>query len=233
MKRLKKFAEKTTNISICVERSDNGNFIWIDLPIKKNDVWGYVREKLGITYEDENRDVYAEIVDVEGISFDLIQNYRLVDLNKYVGKYVELSENEQLIVDGLMYNGYNFEEALEKYEDYCLIDGETDTELGMNYVDLLGGLRELGEDTLKMFFDYESFGHDLYNDIDLEDEELKDFYEEMSYEEIAEDYIDNIGGVSNLSKDTLETYFDYDSFGYDLGFEDYLLQCDGYCIMQN
>ena len=67
MKRLKKFAEKTTNISICVERSDNGNFIWIDLPIKKNDVWGYVREKLGITYEDENRDVYAEIVDVEVI----------------------------------------------------------------------------------------------------------------------------------------------------------------------
>ena len=69
----------------------------------------------------------------------------------------------------------------------------------------------------------------MQKDIEKTQKEL----EGMSYEGIAEDYIDNMGGVSNLSKDTLETYFDYDSFGYNLGFEDYLLQCDGYCIMQN
>lgn len=37
--------------------------------------------------------------------------------------------------------------------------------------------------------------------------------------ELAENYIDELGGVEGLDRDTLERYFDYESFGRDLAFD--------------
>lgn len=39
------------------------------------------------------------------------------------------------------------------------------------------------------------------------------------YQDIAYYYVDAFGDISELGRNTLETYFDYDAFGRDLGFE--------------
>ena len=45
--------------------------------------------------------------------------------------------------------------------------------------------------------------------------------------QVAEDFIDNLGGVDQLSKDTAQMYFDYDAFGRDLLIND-MFEEDGY-----
>ena len=175
MKRLKKVALDAEKISICVERTDTKDSIWIDLPTE-NDIEEEIKEKFGIDEDDETE---FDVIDAKGIPFKAIKGEGLYDINDYVDEYERLPEYEQEVVDALLDNLYDFDEALKKYEECLVIDGTTDEDLGYYYAEQIDG------------------------------------------------------GVSNLSKDTLETYFDYDSFGYNLGFEDYLLQCDGYCIMQN
>lgn len=55
---------------------------------------------------------------------------------------------------------------------------------------------------------YESGNYYFYPDID-------------SWEDYAYQYVDDIGGVSALGKDTLENYFDYEALGRDLSFDTY------------
>jgi antirestriction protein len=46
---------------------------------------------------------------------------------------------------------------------------DSDRDLAYHYVDVLGGVDQLGEETLHRYFDYESFGRDLaydYSDYD-------------------------------------------------------------------
>jgi len=59
-----------------------------------------------------------------------------------------------------------------------------------------------------------------YNPDDLE-EWIDEHYEgEFSSDrELAENYVEQIGGVAELGQDTLERYFDYESFGRDLAYD--------------
>ena len=48
-----------------------------------------------------------------------------------------------------------------------------------------------------------------------------------SDQEVAEQWVEDMGGVSALGKDTAENYFDYEAFGRDLLINDYVEE-DGY-----
>ena len=61
------------------------------------------------------------------------------ELYDYTEEYKKLSEKKQFIVDALMDNGYDFEEAIIKCEDCILIDGNTDEDLGYYYVNQIDG----------------------------------------------------------------------------------------------
>lgn len=110
------------------------------------------------------------------------------------------------------------------------------------------GLDGIGEENLTMYFDYDQFGRDLMFDFHLGDPDNTDadgnpedqdkYYDNNGYEmgeyesdrQVAEDYIEDIGGVSQLGNDTMQTYFDYEAFGLDLLTTDYFEE-DGYVFL--
>ena len=57
----------------------------------------------------------------------------------------------------------SLEEALEREDDAIVLDLDkpTNFELGYAYVEMIGGVKELSDMALEIYFDYESFGRDL------------------------------------------------------------------------
>ena len=86
-------------------------------------------------------------------------------------------------------------------------------------------------ENIDWYFDYDSFGRDLTMDWhrgdpdEMDDEgEPEDpeyYYDsdghmEMPYDsdkEVAEQWVDDMGGVEQLGKETIDNYFDYEEFG--------------------
>lgn len=101
------------------------------------------------------------------------------------------------------------------------------------------GFDGVGENNLEMYFDYDAFGRDMMFDYHIGDEDNEDaegnpedpdhYYDNDGYDQgeyesdrqVAEDFIDNIGGVDQLGKETATRYFDYEAFGRDLLINDY------------
>lgn len=108
----------------------------------------------------------------------------------------------------------------------------------------------VGENNLEMYFDYDSFGRDLMYDFHRGDDGETDaegnpedpdkYYNQDGYEmgeyesddQVARDFIDNLGGVDQLGQETAQRYFDYDSFGRDLLISDYFEE-DGYVFRRH
>lgn len=102
--------------------------------------------------------------------------------------------------------------------------------------EVYGGIENLPADQLENHFDMEYFGRELQWDLDQITEDMDEDdhaeLEAMSNEDFAQWYIDGIGNISELGRTTLETYFDYASYGSELMFEyDYCTET-GY-IMSN
>lgn len=93
--------------------------------------------------------------------------------------------------------------------------------------DLYCGVENVHQNILEFHFDWEAFGRDLQLDFDLitEDMDEDDVAElsAMDYTEFAEWYVDGFGDLSELGRATLERYFDYDAYGYDL-------ECQGWRV---
>ena len=159
MKRLKKAALDAEKISICVERTDTKDSIWIDLPTE-NDIEEEIKEKFGI---DEDDEIEFDVIDAKGIPFKAIKGEGLYDINDYVDEYERLPKYEQEVVDALLDNLYDFDEALEKYEEcFVMNDVYTDKDLGYYYAEEVdGGVSNLSKDTLETYFDYEAYGRDI------------------------------------------------------------------------
>ena len=158
MKRLKKVALDAEKISICVERTDTKDSIWIDLPTE-NDIEEEIKEKFGI---DEDDEIEFDVINAKGIPFKAIKGENFYDINDYVDEYERLPEHEQEVVDALLDNLYDFDEALKKYEECLVIDGTTDEDLGYYYAEQIdGGVSNLSKDTLEQYFNYEAYGRDI------------------------------------------------------------------------
>ena len=93
--------------------------------------------------------------------------------------------------------------------------------------ELYCGIENLPQNVLEFHFDWEHFGRELQWDFDLITEDMdaedREHLEAMSNEEFAEWYVDSLGDLSELGRETLERYFDYDAYGYDL-------ECQGWSI---
>jgi antirestriction protein len=75
-----------------------------------------------------------------------------------------------------------------------------------------------GVGNIESYFDYEEFGNDIR--MDYSQEELEEMgYDDLSDEELGERNVEEIGGVENLPKNTLEMYFDYAKLGRDLEYD--------------
>lgn len=121
------------------------------------------------------------------------------------------------------------EEYADKYEEYEPFINDTDNvpkELGVNEysnisktVDMLRRYEDFDDTQKEVFAALIDDGYEEDKAFDIVDDNDYLYVEGDDDAELAENYIDEIGGVESLNRDTLEQYFDYDGYGRDLAFE--------------
>lgn len=128
------------------------------------------------------------------------------------------NDMDALIAEYILYNGGKVTEIHD--DGFVIFAGSDDSDLGYAVMDEFG----FESVSLEMYFDFESFGRDLrldsyIADVEEDDPDYADMLMDMDDEELGEHYVDAIGGVGELSRITLEMYFDYDRYGHDLSFD--------------
>lgn len=155
-----------------------------------------------------------------------IGTYHKYNSGSLAGEWVELPQTEEELSATL--NRIAKMTPRETAEDceFMIQDFETDLNIKIEESDDIEQLNELAEksenwnDTQK-----EAFGHFVDMGEDYTDAAEKvdkwDFYyiQADTDKELAENYIDDVyGGVEHLDRETLERYFDFESFGRELSY---------------
>ena len=181
-------------------------------------------------YENFPRKWYHESGLPTESEFDKINEYYLMDdtdKDAYEA-YVNYTDNDDID---------DFHEAYQGQFNSA-------SDFAYDLVDSLGW-DGIGSDNIDMYFDYDAFGRDLMFDYHMGDKDNKDadgnpedpdhYYDNDGYDmgeyesdaQVAEDFIDGLGGVDQLGIDTMRNYFDYEAFGRDLLMTDYFEE-DGF-----
>lgn len=199
----------------------------------------------GLDEETASREAYAEFHPDEYDADDYDEGYESMkrkpkkNLKEAADDEIRLfmntwaNYNENGADDGITPTGWmsldESEEYAEKYAEYEPFINDTENvpeELGVNEY---SGVSE----TIGMLRDYEGFDDEQrevfaafidegYNvDEAFRIVDIGDYVYVQGYNdtELAETYIDEIGGIEALDRDTLERYFDFDAFGRDLAYD--------------
>ena len=119
----------------------------------------------------EEREEYA-VHDYENFSANLYSEYMSEESFDKVIKSYNVSKTTGIPADVIatIVREYNPDDVEEWINEHYEGEFNSDTDLAYHYVEQLGGVKELGEKTTDMYFDYESFGRDLsindFNDYD-------------------------------------------------------------------
>lgn len=142
------------------------------------------------------------------------------------------------------YVNYTGDDDFDNFQDAYQGHFDSPTDFAYDMVESLGW-NGVGQENIDMYFDYDSFGRDLMYDFHIGDPDNTDsegnpedpdhYYDNDGYDEgeyesdtqVAEDYIENIGGVDQLGQETMQNYFDYEAYGRDLLINDFFEE-DGY-----
>ena len=220
---------------------------WVEFPIDEDD-FEEILHKIGISDEpDADGNYYEEwfVTDYDcnlsGFDWQDFGEYPSYDKLQEFGELIQSIDDVEAVDNAYEVTG-DLQEAIDGLDsgDIIYYPGISSLEdMAYEYVDMLGGIDELGKDTIENYFDYEMLGRDLSFDeyeTDEEDEEGNTIYvnagkyfcgdEDASDREIGEAFVDEVGfeGVSDPGN-----YFDYEAFGRDLGFEGFTITKDG-CI---
>ena len=130
---------------------------WVDLPTTN----GFEEhlEEIGINEEYEEWFITDYETDITGLKvgeYDSIE-----DLNELAETLEDLDEYEREIVEAMISEGYDLEEALEKKDD-CMIyhDCNDMTDVAEQYAEETGLLDSIPEN-LRYYFDFEAYGRDM------------------------------------------------------------------------
>lgn len=214
---------------------------WVEFPIDEDD-FEEILHKIGCdTPEYEEWFVTDYDCNLSGFDWQDFGEYPSYDKLQEFGELIESIDDVEAVDNAYEVTG-DLQEAIDGLEsgDIIYYPGISSLEdMAYEYVDMLGGIDELGKDTIENYFDYEMLGRDLSFDeyeTDEEDEEGNTVYvnagkyfcgdEDASDREIGEAFVDEVGfdGVSDPGN-----YFDYEAFGRDLGFDGFTITKDG-CI---
>lgn len=156
-------------------------------------------------------------------------------INLYISTYHKYN-NGSLAGEWVELPNSNLDEVLERIAkkapsedaeqcEFMIQDFETDLNFKIDESDSIEELNELAEQSERWTDDEkEAFGCFIDNGYDFEEaaQKVKDhdyFYIEADNEtELAENYIDEIGGLNCLPREELERYFDFEKYGRELGF---------------
>lgn len=192
---------------------------WVEFPIDESD-FEEVLDRIGCN-EPGQEEWFVTDYDCEVDAYDSLGEYP---------SFEELNEFAEMIEDdafkAILEDQGDFSSAKDIYEsgDYQFYPGvDSWTDFAYEYVDGIGGVEQLGKDTIERYFDYDQLGRDLsfdsYEDDEGEEISAGEYWcgdEDATDEEIGLAYVDAVGfdGVSNS-----ENYLDYESFGRDLSFD--------------
>jgi len=142
-----------------------------------------------------------------------------------IEQYLEENANTlESLIEAALDNGYKTAEDIIDFietGDYsCVFAGPSDSDLGYAVTDEMG----YPDPNNSYYFDEKAYEKDLrmeYYEEQEDDESDEDYREriEQAIQSIMNEVFDNPN--ERLDKDTLERYFDYDQFGYDLRLEGY------------
>ena len=152
----------------------------------------------------------------------------VVNLNSYNnmktrGRWYDLPVDFRQIQRDLLLDEEHGEEfAIHDFENfYGYKVGEYSSIKELNeYAEKLEEISDL--DHLKEFLEVYSIGDIIDNRDDL------DFVEAGDDEDLAQELIEQMGGVETLSVETLQRYFNFGSYGRDLAINDYAKTSHGY-----
>lgn len=151
----------------------------------------------------------------------------IVNLNSYNnartrGRWYDLPVNIRQVQRDLKLNEDGEEYAIHDYENfYGYKVGEYSSLQELNeYAEQLQELSDL--DHLEEFLEVYDIDDVINNKDDLE------FVQASDEEDLAQEIVEQMGGVEALSQDTLQRYFNYASFGRDLAIGDYASTTHGY-----
>lgn len=214
---------------------------WVEFPIDEDD-FEEILHKIGCdTPEYEEWFVTDYDCNLSGFDWQDFGEYPSYDKLQEFGELIESIDDVEAVDNAYEVTG-DLQEAIDGLEsgDIIYYPGISSLEdMAYEYIDMLGGIDELGRDTIENYFDYEQLGRDLSFDeyeTDEEDEDGNTIYvnagqyfcddENASDREIGEAFVDEVGfeGVSDPGN-----YFDYEAFGRDLGFDGFTITKDG-CI---
>lgn len=131
---------------------------WVKLPVSEEELEA-VFERIGINEEYEEHFITDYETDITGLKvgeYDSIE-----DLNELAETLEDLDEYEKEIVEAMISEGYDLEEALEKKDD-CMIyhDCNDMTDVAEQYAEETGLLDSIPEN-LRYYFDFEAYGRDM------------------------------------------------------------------------
>lgn len=139
---------------------NEGEFVgeWVKLPVSEEELEA-VFERIGINEEYEEHFITDYETDITGLKvgeYDSIE-----DLNELAETLEDLDEYEREIVEAMISEGYDLEEALEKKND-CMVyhDCNDMTDVAEQYVEETGLLDSIPE-SLRYYFDFEAYGRDM------------------------------------------------------------------------
>lgn len=129
------------------------------------------------------------------------------------------------------------EEYADKYEEYEPFINDTDNvpkELGVNEysdisetIDMLRNYEDFDDTQKEVFAALIDDGYEGDKAFDIVDDNDYFYVKGDDVAELAENYIDELGGIEELDRDTLERHFDYKGYGRDLAF-DFIKTDNGY-----
>ena len=131
---------------------------WVKLPVSGEELES-VFERIGINEEYEEHFITDYETDITGLKVGEYDN--IEDLNELAETLEDLDEYEMEIVEAMISDGYDLEEALEKKDD-CMVyhDCNDMTDVAEQYAEETGLLDSIPEN-LRYYFDFEAYGRDM------------------------------------------------------------------------
>ena len=199
----------------------------------------------GLDEETASREAYAEFYPDEYDADDYDEGYESMkrkskkNLKEAADDEIRLfmntwaNYNENGADDGITPTGWmsldEAEEYAEKYAEYEPFINDTDNvpeELGVNEysgvsetIDMLRKYEDFDDTQKEVFAAFIDDGYEVDEAFSIVDDGDYFYIEGDSDTDLAYNYIDDIGGIEQLDRDTLERYFDYDAFGRDLAYD--------------
>ena len=196
---------------------------WVELPVSDEELQA-VFDRIGIDDYYEEYFITDYESDIPGLYIDEYENISY--LNELAEKYANLSDWDLKVFSNASEAGFVNKEDIDDFDSSRFIlyqDAYDARNLGYAMIDMFGGLETFANETLQDNFDFEAYGRDfrlqwtpsnwIDNVEDDADINIYDYFGVSDDKELGE-YVayDIDGGLQNLDKDTLETYFDYEGY---------------------